>query len=255
MKILRFEDWSINENRNMKLNELEDYIKSYNSQISPAVSTKVKSYKNVQYIPNDMLKPKPSIVKDSGGDLIEIIDPLAIKVDFDSNFRKMTINEWIDRGNKNFINLTFFEPNGKPTANFFSNSINHGAKLDTLGKRWPMMVIKPELKIIDNISENPYPIEAFSGSASLIENGVIIKHTQGNKDAELRPRTGIGITSKNEIIVMVTPSSDLIRFANKLLDAGAYHAINMDGGSSSLFVRNGQVLFSNTSPVSTILTW
>jgi hypothetical protein len=248
MKILRFEDWCINENRNIKLNELDDYMQSYKPQNSPAG----KDFTNYA---KSMFKPKPSIIKDSGGDLIEIIDPLAIKVDFDFNFRKRNISEWIDRGNKNFINLTFFEPSGKPTANFFSKSINHGAKLDTLGKRWPMMVIKPELKIVDNISEDPYPIEAFSGSVSLVKNGVIQKHTQGNKDAELRPRTGIGTTLKNEIIIMVTPKSDIIGFANKLLNAGAYHAINLDGGSSSLFVRNGQTLFSTTSPVSTILTW
>ena len=248
MKILRFEDWCINENRNIKLNELDDYMQSYKPQNSPAG----KDYTNYA---KSMFKPKPSIIKDSGGDLIEIIDPLAIKVDFDFNFRKRIISEWIDRGNKNFINLTFFERSGKPTANFFSKSINHGAKLDTLGKHWPMMVIKPELKIVDNISEDPYPIEAFSGSVSLVKNGVIQKHKQGNKDAELRPRTGIGTTLKNEIIIMVTPKSDIIGFANKLLNAGAYHAINLDGGSSSLFVRNGQTLFSTTSPVSTILTW
>jgi exopolysaccharide biosynthesis protein len=201
------------------------------------------------------VEQKLSINKDNGEDIIEIIDPSIIKVVFESDFKRLSINEWIQRGYKNFINLTFFESTGKPTSNFFSNGINYGAKLDTLGKWWPLMITKPEIKIIDDIKEMPNPIEAFSGSHYLVKDGNINIKRQGPKESAHRPRTAVGITSNNEIIVMVTPSSDLIGFAKKLQSAGAYQAINLDGGGSSLFVRNGEALFSTSRPVPTILTW
>lgn len=201
------------------------------------------------------VEKKLSINKDNGEDRIEIIDPSAIKVVFESDFRRMTINEWIQRGYKNFINLTFFESNGKPTANFFSNGINYGAKLETLGKWWPVMITKPEIKILDNIKEMPNPVEAFSGSHYLVKDGNVSIQRQGPKESAFRPRTAVGITSNEEIIVMVTPSSDLIGFAKKLQSAGAYHAINLDGGGSSLFVRDGVTLVSTTRAVPTILAW
>lgn len=201
------------------------------------------------------VEQKISIIKDNGYERIEIIDPAAIKIAFDSDFRKNTISEWIQKGYKNFINLTFFESSNKPTANFFSNGINYGSKLDTLGKWWPLMVLKPELEIISNISEVPNPIEAFSGSHYLVKNGQINIQRQGPKESANRPRTSVGITQNNEIIVMVTPQSDLIGLARKMQSAGAYHAINMDGGGSSFFIREGQTLIATDRAVPTILAW
>lgn len=201
------------------------------------------------------VEEKLSIIKDSGDDRIEIIDPAIIKVAFDSDFRRNNIGDWIQKGYKNFINLTFFESTGKPTANFFSNGINYGAKLNTLGKWWPVMVLKPELEIISNISEVPNPIEAFSGSHYLVKNGQINIQKQGPKESANRPRTSVGLTENGEIIVMVTPHSDLISLANKMQRSGAYQAINMDGGGSSLFVRGGQTLITTDRAVPTILAW
>jgi exopolysaccharide biosynthesis protein len=201
------------------------------------------------------VEQKLSIVKDSGEDKIEIIDPSTIKVVFSSDFKRMSISEWIQLGHSNFINLTFFESNGRPTGNFFANGINYGEKLNTLGKWWPMMVIKPELEIVASISEIANPIEAFSGSHILVKDGYVNIQRQGPKESAQRPRTGVGITKEGEIIVMVTPSSDIINFAKKLKDAGAYNAINMDGGGSSLFVRDNQPIFSTSRSVPTILTW
>lgn len=215
------------------------------------VSFLQKSKDTIQY----GVEQKLSIVKDSGEDKIEIIDPSTIKVVFSPDFRRYTASEWISQGYKNFINLTFFESNGKPTANFFSNSINYGEKLSTLGKWWPMMITKPSIDIVGNISEMPNPIEAFSGSHYLVKDGIVNIQRQGPKESAMRPRTSVGMTSSGEIIVMVTPSSDLIGFAKKLQNAGAYNAINMDGGGSSLFVRNGEILIPTDRPVPTILTW
>lgn len=239
------------QSKNLASNGLIDSATIASMNLSFSVPSQEVKKDTIEY----GVEKKLSIIKDTGEDRIEIIDPSTIKVAFESDFRRFSINEWIQKGYKNFINLTFFEPNGVPTANFFSNGINYGAKLDTLGKWWPLMIIKPEIKIIENIKEMPNPIEAFSGSHYIVKDGNINIHRQGPKESASRQRTAVGITSNNEIIVMVTPSSDLIGFAKKLQSAGAYQAINLDGGGSSLFVRNGEALVSTSRPVPTILTW
>lgn len=196
-----------------------------------------------------------SKIADSGEERIEIIDPSIAKVIFTSDFRRLTVSEWIQQGYKNFINLTFFESSGKPTANFFSKGINMGAKLETLGKYWPMMVIKPKLEIVDNVSDMMNPEEAFSGSHIIVKDGVAQSIRQSPKDAAIRPRTAVGITSNGDIIVCVSPRSDIQSMGVKIQRAGAKEAINMDGGGSSLFVRNGQILVSTNRAIPTILAW
>lgn len=239
------------QSKSLSLNGLIDSATLGSMNLSFSVPSQEIKKDTIEY----GVEQKLSILKDNGEDRIEIIDPSIIKVVFESDFRRLSISEWIQRGYKNFINLTFFESSGKPTSNFFSNGINYGAKLDTLGKWWPLMITKPEIKIIDDIKEIPNPIESFSGSHYLVKDGNINIQRQGPKESAYRPRTAVGITSNNEIIVMVTPSSDLIGFAKKLQSAGAYQAINLDGGGSSLFVRNGEALLSTSRAVPTILAW
>jgi exopolysaccharide biosynthesis protein len=192
---------------------------------------------------------------DSGEERIEIIDPSIVKVVFSSDFRRLTISEWMQQGFKNFVNLTFFESSGKPTSNFYSNGINLGDKLDTLGKYWPMMVTKPNLDIVERATDFISPEEAFSGSHIIVKDGVSQNINQSPKDSAIRPRTAVGITSNNDIIVMVSPRSDIESMGEKMQRAGAKDAINMDGGGSSFFVRDGQVLISTNRAVPTILAW
>lgn len=196
-----------------------------------------------------------SKIADSGEERIEIIDPTIAKVVFTSDFRRLTASEWIQQGYKNFINLTFFESNGKPTANFFSKGVNMGAKLETLGNYWPMMVIKPKLDIVDRATDVFNPEEAFSGSHIIVKDGVAQSIRQSPKDAAIRPRTAVGITPNDDIIVMVSPHSDIQSMGEKIQKAGAKEAINMDGGGSSLFVRDGQILISTNRALPTILAW
>lgn len=207
--------------------------------------------------PNPEIKPgveKLSEPADSGGDFIEIIDPSAIGVAFNSDFKPHNATEWIQKGYKNFINLTFFEANYKPTGNFYSNGVNMGEKLNRVS-HWPMMVLKPELKIVERGSEALYPLEAFSGSDLLIKNGAIFDTSGGPSEMALRPRTGVGITAKGDIITYVTPKSNLKTFAEKMKMVGAVYAINVDGGGSSLFVRNGEIEFPTGRKIPTILYW
>lgn len=202
---------------------------------------------------------KPGVEKlsksaDFGEDFIEIIDPTAIGIGFNSDFKPQNASEWIQKGYKNFINLTFFERNYKPTGNFYSNGVNLGEKLNKF-RHWPMMILKPEIEIVERGEEAMYPVEGFSGSDMLIKSGSIYDVSGGPSEMALRPRTGVGITAKGDIIVYVTPKCNLKTLAEKMKVAGAIDAINVDGGGSSLFVRNGEIEFPTNRKIPTILYW
>lgn len=198
---------------------------------------------------------KMSKVLDIGSDKIEIIDPSTVKIVFASGFKRFTASQWIEQGYKNFVNLTFFEPDGKPTANFYSAGINLGAKLESLGKYWPMMVLKPKLEVVERASYAIAPQEAFSGSDLIVKNGIVREKRQTPDEASLNRRTAVGITMDNDVIVMVTTKSDLAGMAAKMQRAGARDVINMDGGGSSLFVRDGRVIIPTSRAIPTILAW
>jgi exopolysaccharide biosynthesis protein len=118
-----------------------------------------------------------------------------------------------------------------------------------------MMVTKPNLDIVERATDFISPEEAFSGSHIIVKDGVSQNINQSPKDSAIRPRTAVGITSNNDIIVMVSPRSDIESMGEKMQRAGAKDAINMDGGGSSFFVRDGQVLISTNRAVPTILAW
>lgn len=202
---------------------------------------------------------KPGVEKlsksaDFGEDFIQIIDPTAIGIAFNSDFKPHNATEWIQKGYKNFINLTFFESNYKPTGNFYSNGVNLGEKLNKL-RYWPMMILKPEIEIVERGDEATYPVEAFSGSDLLLKGGSMNDVSGGPSEMALRPRTGVGITAKGDIIVYVTPKSNIKSLAEKMKSVGAIDAINMDGGGSSLFVRDGEIKFPTKRKIPTILYW
>lgn len=198
---------------------------------------------------------KLSRIIDGPNERGQIIEPSSAKVVFVEGFKRLTAEQWIEKGYKNFINLTFFEPDGTPTANFYSNGINLGAKLGTLGKYWPMMIIKPKLEIVDNANQAMFPQEAFSGSAVIVKNGQAIATRQQPNEASLGRRTAVGITNNNDIIVMVSTRSTVNGIGEKMQQAGARDAINMDGGGSPLFVREGKILISTGRALPTILAW
>jgi len=202
---------------------------------------------------------KPGVEKlsksaDFGEDFIQIIDPTAIQMGFNSDFKPHNATEWIQKGYKNFINLTYYERNYRPTGNFYSNGVNLGEKLNQF-RHWPMMILKPELEIVERGEGAMYPMEAFSGSDLLIKNGSIHDVNGGPSEMAMRPRTGIGITAKGDIIAYVTPKANIKILAEKMKMAGAINAICMDSGNSTFFVRNGEIKIATSRKVPTILYW
>lgn len=66
---------------------------------------------------------------------------------------------------------------------------------------------------------------------------------------EKAPRTGLGVLPSGELLLLqvdgiesVKQGLDLFEFAEALIDAGALHAVNLDGGGSSVSVLNGKVI-------------
>lgn len=191
---------------------------------------------------------------DFGEDFVEIINPSSVNIGFTSDFKPNNASEWIQKGYKNFINLTYYERNYKPTGNFYSNGVNLGEKL-TKFRHWPMMVLKPELEIVERGEEAMYPVEGFSGSDLLIKDGSIHDVNGGPSEMAMRPRTGVGITAKGDIITYVTPKANIKMLAEKMKASGAVNAICMDSGNSTFFVRDGQIEIATSRKVPTILYW
>ncbi|NNF05015.1 MAG: phosphodiester glycosidase family protein [Rhodothermales bacterium] len=66
---------------------------------------------------------------------------------------------------------------------------------------------------------------------------------------DIHPRTAAGITANGDLILMVVDGRqgtsrgvDLENLAGLMLEAGAQHAINLDGGGSSALVLDGQLI-------------
>ena len=86
---------------------------------------------------------------------------------------------------------------------------------------------------------------AISGNAMLVEKGEIVI----NDDQTPQPRTSIGVdkNGRNLIIVVVdgrlpgySEGATLGELAQIMIEFGAYHAMNLDGGGSTTLVREGQ---------------
>ena len=224
---------------------------------TPPVEQIVPDMKNTPITEPKDIKPgveKLSKVADRDGDYCQIIDPSSIKLVFEPNFSKYSASGWIQKGYNNFINLTYYEGNGRPSSNFYSNGVNLGAKLGELGY-WPFMMLKPKVQIIKSGKEVISPIEGFSGSSMVVMGGQVISKNMHPREAAVRQRTGVGITASGDIVVYVTKRANVNTLGQKMQLAGAVYAVNVDGGNSTMFVRDGQILVATSRPIPTILAW
>lgn len=224
---------------------------------TPLKDQKIPDTKTIPIIEPKDIKPgveKLSKVADRDGDYCQIIDPSSVKMIFEPNFSKYSASGWIQKGYNNFINLTYYEGNGRPTSNFYSNGVNLGAKLGELGY-WPFMMLKPKVQIIKRGKEAISPIEGFSGSSMVVIGGQAISKNMHPREAAVRQRTGVGITSSGDIMVYVTKRANVNTLGQKMQSAGAVDAINVDGGNSTMFVRDGQIFVATSRPIPTILAW
>ena len=107
-------------------------------------------------------------------------------------------------------------------------------------------------------------IQAIGGRIQLVKNGQVNetiekhhraqkKHTPGKRQRDLvlsyEPRTALGYNAHKLILIVAdgrragySTGLSLYRLASLLIELGATEAINLDGGSSSTFVVDGQVV-------------
>lgn len=106
--------------------------------------------------------------------------------------------------------------------------------------------------------------QAIGGRIRLVENGQVNQiiekqhraqrtHTPGKRQRDLvlsyEPRTALGYNAEKLILIVAdgrrmgySTGLSLYRLASLLIELGAREAINLDGGSSSTFVVNGEVV-------------
>jgi hypothetical protein len=112
---------------------------------------------------------------------------------------------------------------------------------------WSFWIDKKNKAHIGRISAPVSAKLAVSGFGGLLENGKILPKESGN----LHPRTAIGIDSSRRHITFVvvdgrrTGVSEGVserELAEIFLDLGCTHAINLDGGGSSVMLHNNRIV-------------
>jgi len=87
-----------------------------------------------------------------------------------------------------------------------------------------------------------------SGTRTLIKAGYITPALSGTEAqfTARHPRTAIGITQDNKLVSLVVDGRSaisqgvtLLELANVMQEAGAWYALELDGGDSSVMIRNG----------------
>lgn len=180
-------------------------------------------------------------------DWIRFVDPDSVRIVVSRTKKAVEIETWKLRGNRNFINLSFWGRKG-PVGRLLVDSVNYG-----FGKsNWPVLSISP------NVGEylGGEIINGFAGSNVLVRNGKEIRQRSSFFTRRRCPRTGVGVMPDGRLIIIVTTSANMRDFAKKFANAGASFAINVDGGSSTMFIENGESQWnSKRSAVPVILSW
>jgi hypothetical protein len=187
------------------------------------------------------------IVDSSAEEWIRVLNPDSVRIGISQTKKVVEIETWKLRGHKNFVNLSFWGSRG-PVGKLYVNGINHGSTKPS----WPVLSISPSL---GEYKEGPLQT-GFAGSNVLVRGGIEVRQRRSFFTKRRCPRTGVGITKDGKLMVIVTTSSTMQDFAKRFAENGAVFAINVDGGSSTMFIENGKSLWnSKRSAVPVILSW
>jgi hypothetical protein len=99
----------------------------------------------------------------------------------------------------------------------------------------------------------PGAVDVVSGSADILENGVIQYSPTCNEDLCLKnPRTAVGITATGSVILMVVDGRSsgsngltLYQLGKEMKALGAVNAVNLDGGGSATMWIKGMGVVNN----------
>lgn len=182
-------------------------------------------------------------------DWIDTVSAKDAKIVFTKGFPKFDPEEWIRRGNINFINLSFWDTRG-PVGSLIVNGEEKGRRY----KYWPVISMD-SMPHLATSSEKV--MNGFSGSNLLVREGKVSRIPKNFFAKRNCPRTAVGILANGDLVIVVSERSTLKSLAQKMLDLGSTVAINLDGGGSSLFVKDGEILWpqGDKRGVPVILCW
>lgn len=181
------------------------------------------------------------------GEWVRFVHPDSVRIEMSHTKKVVEIETWKLKGNRNFVNLSFWGRRG-PVGRLVIDSVDHGfAK-----KSWPVLSISPRVgEYVGGDIKN-----GFAGSNVLVRNGAAVKQRSSFFTKRRCPRTGVGVMPDGRLIIIVTTSATMKEFAKKFAQHGASFAINVDGGSSTMFIEKGESLWnSKRSAVPVILSW
>jgi hypothetical protein len=112
------------------------------------------------------------------------------------------------------------------------------------------------------VNGSPYEEIAYGlgGGPMLVKDGQItftwdeeIFWGSGVDQGVDRPRTAVGYTIDNKVIIFVTNSMKIEDLPQLMLDLGCHGAMNLDGGGSTAMAAGGTSIYDQNRPVPTIL--
>jgi len=128
-----------------------------------------------------------------------------------------------------------------PMAVTSASTVVLSSKLVGKGATWIKMLKVGSTVHVGWTDGTPDAVDVVSGSADILENGVIQYSANCNDDLCLKnPRTAVGITATGGIILMVVDGRSsgsngltLYQLGKELKALGAVNAVNLDGGGSA----------------------
>jgi len=128
-----------------------------------------------------------------------------------------------------------------PMAVTSASTVVLSSKLVGKGATWIKTLKVGSIVHVGWTDGTPDAVDVVSGSADILENGVIQYSASCNDDLCLKnPRTAVGITATGGIILMVVDGRSsgsngltLYQLGKELKALGAVNAVNLDGGGSA----------------------
>lgn len=178
---------------------------------------------------------------------VKAIHPDSIEICIMQKNACLSHKEWKKSGLRNFVNLSFFD-RSNVIGSLILDSVQYGLHREG----WPLFTVFP------TVGECFFPkmgSVTFSGSNALVRKGELCELPKTKFTRRKCPRTCIGTNNDGMVIVYVSKSCDLFEAAKRMKEYGCVFAVNVDGGSSTMFVQNGMTIWSTKRRVPVVLSW
>ncbi|MCY9512974.1 phosphodiester glycosidase family protein [Paenibacillus apiarius] len=171
-------------------------------------------------------------------------------------------------GAKVAMNGTFFDAYTKSSVKVpYGYIVNKGKMVHKSSGDKRSALIFTEDNQVEIISGEAFPERFEEGGVygglqagpRLVTNGKVTVNPvkEGFKDPKILTnggaRSAVGVTKDHKLILMTTSSATIPQLANAMKQAGAYDAMNLDGGASSGLYYNGKYLTSPGREISNAL--